>query len=235
MTDPTLLETLASLAPFKLAAPEVLGRVAASARTRTFRTGEILFREGEPCHAFFAVRAGRVKLFRSTPDGREQVVHQIGPGQTFAEAALLSFGRYPASAEAAETPTDVVEIGGEGFLALFREDSRLAAAMVGSLSMRLLSLVERVEELSLVNAGARLARYVVRQPATGPSARPRVELKLPKKDLAAQLSMTPETLSRLLRQWQEAGLVESERGALTLLDAARLQRLADGETEPAGA
>jgi len=231
MADPTLRETLASLAHFKLVAPEVLGRIAAASRTRTLEAGEILFREGEPCRAFFAVRAGRMKLYRATPDGREQVVHQLGPGQTFAEAALLAFGRFPVSGAAAESATEVVEIGGETFLALFRDDERLAAAMVASLSMRLLSLVERIEELSLVNAGSRLARFVVRQPATGPSTRPRVELELPKKDLAAQLSMTPETLSRLLRQWQEAGLVESERGAVVLLDPARLQRLADGEPD----
>lgn len=233
MADPTLLETLTSLAHFRLVAPEVLARIAAASRTRVLRAGEILFREGEPCRTFFVVRAGRMKLYRATPDGREQVVHQLGPGQTFAEAALLAFDRYPVSAAAAETPTEVVEIGGETFLALFRGDDRLAAAMVASLSMRLLSLVERVEELSLVNAGARLARYLLRQPGLGPSDRPRIELPMSKKDLAAHLSMTPETLSRLLRRWQDLGLVDSERASVTLLDPARLLALADGEaSEP---
>jgi CRP-like cAMP-binding protein len=155
-------------------------------------------------------------------------VHHLGAGQTFAEAALLNMGRYPASAVATETPTEVVEIGGEPFSRLFRDDPRLSAAMVGSLCMRLISLVERVEELSLVNASARLARHLLRQPGHGPSGRVRIDLAMPKKDLAAHLSMTPETLSRLLRRWQDQGLVETERGSVTVLDPERLLALADG-------
>ena len=235
MPDPTLADHLAALPHFALLARDLLERVASASRARALAAGEVLFREGEACRSFFAIRAGRVKLSRSTPDGREQVVHHLGAGQTFAEAALLAFGRFPASATATETPTEVIEIGGERFLALFRENDRLAAAMVASLSMRLLSLVERVEELSLVSAGSRLARYLLRQPARGPSGMPRVELPMPKKDLAAHLSMTPETLSRLLRRWRDMALARPERGAVTLLDPARLLRIADGETEAGGA
>jgi DNA-binding MarR family transcriptional regulator len=100
--------------------------------------------------------------------------------------------------------------------------------MVGSLCMRLISLVERVEELSLVNAGSRLARHILRQPGSGPSDRVRIDLAMSKKDLAAHLSMTPETLSRLLRRWQDEGLVESERGSVTVLEPGKLLAIADG-------
>jgi CRP/FNR family transcriptional regulator len=234
MKDPISSDSLAGLPAFHLLTRDLLDRVAACSRPRRLEAGEILFQEGDPCRAFYAIRLGRMRLYRATLDGREQVVHQLGAGQTFAEAALLSFGRFPASASAMETPTELVEIGGEPFLRLFREDDRLAAAMIGSLSMRLLSLVERVEELSLVHAGSRLARYLLRQPARGPSDRPTVELAMPKKDLAAHLSMTPETLSRLLRRWQDQGWAESERGGITLLDPARLLRMADGEAEAPG-
>lgn len=231
MDDPPILETLSDLPSFKLLERDLLARLATGSRALSLDAGEVLFREGEPCRAFFAIRAGRVKLYRATPDGREQVVHHLGAGQTFAEAALLNYGRYPASAVATETPTALVRIEGEPFLALFREDDRLAAAMVGSLSMRLLSLVERVEELSLVNAGSRLARYLLRQPGRGPADRLRIELTMAKRDLAAHLSMTPETVSRLLRKWQDLGLVDSERGSVTVLDPARLLALSDGEME----
>ncbi len=95
--------------------------------------------------------------------------------------------------------------------------------------MRLLSLVERVEELSLVHAGSRLARFLLRQPGSRPPARPVVEFPMPKKELAAHLSMTPETLSRLLRRWQDRGWIDSERSTVRIVDAARLQALADGE------
>ena len=103
--------------------------------------------------------------------------------------------------------------------------------MIGSLCMRLVSLVERVEELSLVQAGTRLARWLLRQPARG-TAEATVELSLPKKELAAHLAMTPETLSRLLRRWEDEGWVRNERTRVVLQDARALLALADGESGP---
>ena len=232
MSDAAVLETLSSLPHFRLLDRPLVERIAEGARLRSYQAGDIVFHEAEKCRGFFAIKSGGVKLYRLTPDGREQVVHNLGAGQTFAEAALLNMGYFPAAAVATESPTELLEIEGERFLRLFREDNRIAAAMVGSLSMRLLSLVERVEELSLVNAGSRLARWLARQPSTGPKERPKVELQLQKKELAAHLSMTPETLSRLLRRWQDEGFVEVDRGAVTILDGRRLLALADGE-EPA--
>lgn len=224
----TVLDSLAALPHFQLLERALLERIAAGSHARHLDAGTMLFHDGEPCRAFFAIQRGGVKLYRSTPDGHEQIVHNLGAGQTFAEAALLNLGRYPASAVATESPTEVIEIGGETFLRLLGEDPRVARAMVGSLCMRLVSLVERVEELSLVHAGSRLARYLLRQPGAGPSSRVKIELSLAKKELAAHLSMTPETLSRLLRRWQELGWIESERSSVTVLDAAQLSALGDG-------
>lgn len=227
----TLVEALAALPHFRLLDRSVVERIARGSRELTLEAGATLFREGEPCRAFFAVQAGAVKLYRATPDGREQVVHHLQPGQTFAEAALFHIGRFPASAAALETPTRVVEIGGETLLDLVRTDPRVAQAMIGSLCVRLLSLVERVEQLSLVNASSRLARYLLRLSATGPTERPVVDLPVAKKDLAAELAMTPETLSRCLRRWQDQGWIETDRSRLTLLAPGELSALAEGRSE----
>lgn len=225
----TVQDTLAGLPHFRLLDREVLERIAVASHVRTLDGGTRIFTEGEPCHAFFAIRRGAVKLYRSTPDGREQVVHHLHEGQTFAEAALFHIGRFPASAVALETPTEIVEVGGEVLLELFRTDHRVARAMIGSLCVRLFSLVERVEELSLVQASSRLARYLLRLSATGPATRPVVELPIAKKDLAAHLAMTPETLSRLLRRWQDERWIELDRARVTLLAPGELSALADGE------
>ena len=101
---------------------------------------------------------------------------------------MLSFGFYPVNGVATETPTDLLEISGEPIKQLMRDDERLAASMVGSLSMRLLELVERVEELSSASASVRLARFLTKLPGAGPPTRPTVELPVAKKDLAARLA-----------------------------------------------
>jgi CRP-like cAMP-binding protein len=231
MANAEIERALRALPHFKALPPDLLAQVTALARILRPAPGEILFHEGAPCRHFYAVLSGAVKLYRAQADGREHVVHHLRGGATFAEAAMLSIGRFPVNALVTEPSTSLLEIGGERFLELLRTDARLAPAMIGSLCMRLVSLVERVEELSLVQAGARLARWILRQPAQG-GERPAVELALAKKDLAAHLAMTPETLSRLLGRWQEQGWVDNERTRVVLRHAAALQAVADGESPP---
>lgn len=228
--DATALRPLLRELPhFRSLPGDLVDAISGGCHLRTYETGALVFLEREPCRAFFAVRAGGVKLYRSQADGREQVVNTLHAGATFAEAALLTFGRYPVSAAATESPTELLEVGAEPLLRLFREDERLGPAMVASLSMRLVALVERVEELSTIKAGERLARWLLRQPSRMEAGASVVELALQKKELAAHLAMTPETLSRLLRRWQEAGWIESERASVRVLQAAALSAIADGE------
>jgi CRP/FNR family transcriptional regulator len=219
-------DALRTLPHFKAVPPDLVAQIASMSRILRPEVGEILFHEGDPCRQFYAIQSGAVKLYRAQPDGREQIVHNLHAGATFAEAAMLSFGRFPVNAVVTEPSTVLLEIGGERFLELFRSDARLAPAMIGSLCMRLVSLVERVEELSLVQAGTRLARWLLRQPAHGKDE-PTVELSLPKKELAAHLAMTPETLSRLLGRWQDEGWIHNERTRVVLRDTRSLLALAD--------
>jgi CRP/FNR family transcriptional regulator len=217
---------LSTLPHFGSVPPDLMEKIAAQCRLARFENGQLIFAQGDRARAFYAIRAGAVRVYRSTPDGREQVLHHLHAGQTFAEAALLSFGAYPAFAAAIETPTELVEIGG-GFVQLFRDDPRLAAAMVSSLSMWLFGLVERIEELSIASAPARLARYLLKLPARGAKEPYEIELPMAKKELAAHLAIAPETLSRLLRRWQDAGLVRSKGRDLELVDARVLAAIAD--------
>jgi len=146
---------------------------------------------------------------------------------------VLSMQRYPASAAAIEPGTQLVEVGAAPFLEVFHSDRRMAAAMVSALSMWLLGLVERVDELSVASAGARLARFLLRQPSRVESGETRVELPMAKKELAGHLAITPETLSRLLRRWQDRGIVRSEGRTLVVLDENLLAAVADREEDAA--
>jgi CRP/FNR family transcriptional regulator len=223
---------LRALPHFKAVPLDLVAQIASMSRVLRPNVNQILFHEGDPCRQFYAIQSGAVKLYRAQADGREQIVHNLHAGATFAEAAMLSLGRFPVNAVVTETSTVLLEIGGERFLDLFRSDARLAPAMIASLCMRLVSLVERVEELSLVQAGTRLARWLLRQPAQGKDE-PTVELSLPKKELAAHLAMTPETLSRLLGRWQDEGWIRNERTRVVLRDTRALLAVADEIPEPA--
>jgi len=232
MTDPDLIDELRLVPHFRGLPPDLMEAVASGAKRVSCASGQAIFREGEPVHAFYLVSRGAVRVYRLSPDGREQVLHHLGEGHTFAEAAVLTMSRYPAHAVAASGGTELIEIGAEGFRALFRGEPRLSAAMVASLSTWLISLTERVEELSLASASARLAHYLLRLPSSVEDGGVLVELPLAKKELAAYLAITPETLSRLLRRWQDAGVVGSDRRRLRILDERLLLAIADRDERP---
>ncbi len=227
MNELEIANSLHRLPHFRTLDHDLLERIAGVCRIRTFQTSETIFRQDEKCRGFYAIEKGRVRLFTSTPSGREQVVHSLREGQSFAEVALFSLGAYPVNAEAMAAPTVLIEIQGAPFLQLFNAEKGIAAAMVGSLCQRLLTLVQRVDELSATTAGARLARHILRMPSSGSPIT--VELSSSKKELANLVSITPETLSRLLRSWREEGVLVSEGRRLILHDVEKLTSIADGD------
>lgn len=226
MDSSELISDLRLLPHFRGLPPDLLEAIAAGSRGVRYSAGQTIFSEGDPARAFYAVRSGAVKVYRLSPDGREQVLHHLREGRTFAEAAVLSMRRYPAHAVAVEE-AELIEIGAERFLQLFRGEPRLAAAMVSALSMWLIGLTERVEELSVASASARLAHYLLRLPSRLEERTIVLELPLAKKELAAHLAITPETLSRLLRRWQDAGLLRGNGRRLEVLDERLLLAVAD--------
>ncbi len=228
MTRQTIECHLSALPHFRALSDDVIARIAQGCRMRTWRKLECIFSANETARAFFAVVEGSVRIYRANVDGRDQILHHLRVGQSFAEAAVLNFGSYPADARAMESPTVLLEIPREHVLGLLREDHRIAAAMVGSLSRWILVLADRVEELSIASVGVRLARHLLRLPATSICDELTIVLPGSKKDLAEHLSIAPETLSRLLRVWRERGILESQGRSILLRDPRVLEAIADG-------
>ena len=229
MKPEDLSRALKCLPHFRLLDPASIERIATRSAVRTYQATEAVFFERDPAHAFYAIQSGEVKLYRLRPDGREQVINSLGPGASFAEAAVLNLGFYPVNAVATESPTALIEISGDLVKEMIHEDGSLASSMIASLSMRLMDLVERVNDLASASAAARLARYLLRLPVTGPATKPMVELPVAKKDLAAHLAIAPETLSRVIRKWEQGGLVDSAHRTIVLLDPGKLLQVADGD------
>jgi CRP-like cAMP-binding protein len=220
---------VAELRAFPLLKPlrdEALAELVSSARLLDLAPQEPLFRAGEPASALYGVLEGTVMLFRTSSDGREQVVHDIGPGRTLAEAAVFQYGVFPVSSRAGTRGARVAQLEGARFLQQLDRDPAAMHAVLSALCRRLHELVDRVELLSLPDAGQRLARYVLRLPAEAKNGSYRVRLPIAKKDLAAQLAMTPETLSRVLRRWREETWAIVHDDELELLDAGALEQLA---------
>lgn len=209
--------------------PAAMAKLAAAARVKRFQAGDRVFRQGDDARAFYAILSGGARVVRLLPDGNERVLHRLRAGQTFAEAAVLSMPRYPATGIATATPTEMAEIPAKEFVALFEGDPAVAKAIVASLAGWLVHLVGRVEELTVLSADARLARHLLDLPSSQGVKGLEIKLPLAKKDLAAHLAITPETLSRVLRRWRDRGIVDVRGATVVVRDVAALLAISDEE------
>lgn len=171
------------------------------------------------------IQTGRIKVFKLSPEGREQILHVFGSGDHFAEVPALDGQCFPAAAAALE-PTTVLFFPRQPFLHLLEQQPALAINLLRSFARHLRQLSHLVDTLALREVPARLAAYVLRL-AEGQAATT-VVLDLPKTQLAAQLGTIPETLSRVFGKLTREGLMALDGNQVTILDRRGLQQLAQG-------
>ena len=189
------------------------------------RRGQTIFHQGDEGNGFFVVASGKVKIYKLNPDGKEQILHIFGPGEPFAEVPVFAGQCFPASAEALED-SRLFFFPRPAFVNLIRLHPSLALNMLAVLSRRLRQLVSLVEDLSLKEAPARLAAYLLYQ--SHQQGAPVFELDILKGQLASLLGTSPETLSRILARLVREGFIESVGPRIRILDKSGLQELAAG-------
>lgn len=184
-----------------------------------------LFEQGAPLTDIYLLISGSIKLLRLAPSGDEKVFEIIRPGQTFAEAVLFSGGaRYPVSAVAV-LPSVVVGIHAASFLKLLNSSNTLCLNLMAKLSQRLHWMVNEVDRLTLHNATFRLVCYLLSHISEDENDRRDVHLSVPKHVIASRLSITPETLSRSLKELSKQGLINLDGSQIDLVDIEKLRQL----------
>ncbi|MBE0503702.1 MAG: Crp/Fnr family transcriptional regulator [Desulfuromonadales bacterium] len=192
-------------------------------KVRDYDRGEVLFDEGEIAQGFYIVAAGRVKVYKLSPEGKERILHVVQPGGNFAEAAIFADGLYPASAEPLEKST-LIFFPKRDFLDLLTAQGRIAINMIGGLSRFLRLFAGQIEELTFRDVPSRLARYLLDLNNERNGA---VELPTSKSAIASRLGTVSETLSRTFRKLSDEGLIRVEGKTIVILDAERLSDLAE--------
>ena len=195
------------------------------ASTRRYLAGQTIFHENDPGEGFFGIIRGKVKIYKSSPQGKEHILHVFGPGEIFAEVAVFAGRNYPATALCLEEST-LVFFPREKFRRLLAENPDLGLSLLGLLSSRLRLMVAKVEELSLKEVPARLAAHLllIRENLNADE----FELDLSKSQLAGFLGTIPETLSRVIRRMKEEEFININGKRIRLLDVQGLKELAEG-------
>lgn len=207
---------------------EVLTAVASAAVERRYARGQVIFLEGERCAGLHIVAAGEVKIFKLSAQGREQILHPVGPGDTFNDVAVLDGGPNPASA-AALTEAVVCIISRSDIQRLTQVHPALAWALIESVARRARYLVTMVEDLALRSVKERLARLLLveaaRRPTTGALDRSQM---MTQAEMAARLGTVREMVGRALRELADDEAISLDRHRIVITDRAHLAAIADG-------
>ncbi len=191
-----------------------------------FPRGVTIFSEGDSANGFYVVSHGKVKIFKNSADGKEQILHIFGSGEPFGEVPVFEGGRFPAHAVALED-TKLIFVPRTAFVELIKKNPSLALNMLGMLSRRLRRFTALVEDFSLKEVPGRLAAYLLYLSEKS-RCDSNVVLDISKGQLAALLGTIPETLSRILNKMTKQGFVAIDGPNITLLDMDGLKDLADG-------
>ncbi|MFH1596333.1 MAG: Crp/Fnr family transcriptional regulator [Pseudomonadota bacterium] len=204
-----------------------LEALAHMARSKAFPRQSVIFWEGKEAQGFYILVGGQAKLVKSSPEGKEYIIRLVGPGETFAEAAVFGDIPYPATAIALED-CQTLFFSKSPFLRQLAASPTLARNMLATLSKLLLHLTRQLEDLSLKEVSARLARYILErcQETHGKIEKGMTcELPTTKTHLAAYLGTISETLSRTLSRFKSMGVIEVDKGKITIIDPATLQNM----------
>lgn len=210
---------------------QALAALAAAINKRRYDRGQIIFLEGEPCAGLHLITAGEVKIFKLSPQGREQILHRVGRGESFNDVAALDGDPNPASA-AALAEAEIAVISHADIQRLVQAHPALAWALIESIAKRTRHLVAIIEDLSLRSVKERLARLLLAEAActsaTGPIERTQM---MTQAEMAARLGTVREMIGRALRDLADARLIEFDRHRIIIVNRQELVALADGLRE----
>lgn len=196
---------------------QTLADVARKVQRCTYRPGEHILFEGEEPPGLFFVRRGRVRLSRTAPDGREQVLAMVGAGENFNAVPL--FDDHPNSTTArAMSPVHCLLLPRDALLSLIHKHPDLGLAALREMAGQLRELVVLVEDLAFRSVRERLARQLLREAREGAAV-------LTHQELAERTGTVREIAGRALRQLAQEGLVRLARGRVIVLDSEGLARI----------
>jgi CRP/FNR family transcriptional regulator, dissimilatory nitrate respiration regulator len=221
-----ITKIIASIPLFEGLSPQQYENLAVIAAPRTFRRGQIFFSEGDEGGGFYIIVSGRVKIFKLSFEGKEQILHIMERQEPFGEVAVFAGDRYPASAQAL-VETEVLFFPRNEFVELICRNPSLALNMLAFLSRRLRKLSALVEDLSLKEVPGRLAAYLLYLHQLNGKA-PVIELDISKNHMAGLLGTIPETLSRILKRMSKEKLIKAYAHSINILDTKGLAELAAG-------
>jgi CRP/FNR family transcriptional regulator len=214
------IETLAGLKMFADLSPVALRQLAAVTTPQTYDDGQLITLEGTPDAPMFFVVTGTVRAFRTNLDGREQTLIYLKPGTAFNMPVAFARDHSAPASAVAIGPVELLRISRHDFRRVTSETPEIALAVLRDFSDKLRHFTEMTHDLSLRSVRGRLARFLLTHAATAQDE----PIRWTQEEIAARVGTVREVVSRTLRDFIKAGLIQTERQRITVLDPEGLQR-----------
>jgi CRP/FNR family cyclic AMP-dependent transcriptional regulator len=219
-------ETLARSSLLRGLAGEDLARLAGTARRRTYRRGEAIFRQGDSGDALYLLQSGRVKIALRAESGEEAVVAILGPNDCFGELALLDGEPRSATVEALE-PVETVSLAREDFMQFLQANPPTMERLLRWLARAVRGADDELADRVFLDLQGRLVKKLLDLAADhGRLADGAVEIELPmtQEDLAAMIGASRGSVNKILGWYEEQGAIERRGRRIAILDPERLRR-----------
>lgn len=206
--------------------PESLARLAASARRRSYRRGEVIFHQGDPGDSLHFLIEGRVKVVLDAESGDEAVIAILGPGDCFGELALIDGEPRSATVETLE-PVQTISLSRADFMSFIRSNPQAAERMMVALAGMVRRADESMADLVFLDLEGRLVKKLLElAEAHGRDVDGAIEIELPmtQEDLAAMIGATRASVNKLLGWYEDRGAIQRRGRRIAIYDPARLRR-----------
>ncbi len=220
-----ILNIISAIPLFNGLPDDQLNAIRQIAVEKQYNKGQTIFSEGDKTKGFFVVVDGRVKIYKVSSEGKEQILHIFEAGQSFGEVTVFTEQQLPANAQTL-AKSRLLHIHRSAFVDLVTANPSLALNLLAIMSKKLRQFAAQIENLSLKEIPARLASYLIYL-SEEQGAGDAVTLNVSKGQLASLLGTIPETLSRIFAKLSAQNLIRVEGPKITLLDRQGIEDLAE--------
>lgn len=185
---------------------------------KTLQRGEMILNEGEPAEVLYLIASGAVKVFKTSAEGKEQILNIVRPGESFNDVSIFDGGPNPASAQAMG-PVVLYGIRRSDLEIILRDHPQVALNVTKVLAGQARHLGSLVEDLSFRHVIGRVAKILLEHAGDGTGARPR----LTQQDMAAMAGTVREVVGRSLKALEEEGAIRLERHRIVITNKESLK------------
>jgi CRP/FNR family transcriptional regulator len=220
-------EALTRAVMFRTLSPEDRKRLADVSLVKSYEKGDIVFSEGDPSDFLYTLVAGRVKVVKLVPSGKEVILEILGPGDPLGAVVAYEGRPYPAAAVAIERSMCVL-VRRRAFFDLLERHPSLVRGYLTGLTQRIMELARRIPEVAGGRVETRFAHLFLKLSERMGRPRPDgsfIPMALSRLELAELAGTTIETSIRIMSRWAKEGIVRTEKEGFLVTDRAALERL----------